>query len=206
MEQLGWIFVACWHNNAHSVSPPHLPPASLQYWNVFCQGISLWALGTDVLLSTAYATQAPSKTLLQSSIYLVIPQSCKNIPIRINYSLSLQTVVWLPHIPKISLAHHIQFVMDSCGEISCADLGNSLSWHVYSRFWLHSILYQTIVWLQHHQLYDCHSCQMSHYPMSSQRCVHIYVMRLCGKWCYNPLFIERMVTDNVPEEVWKVGK
>lgn len=92
-------------------------------------------------------------------------------------------MVWLPHIPKISLARHMQFVMDSCGEISCADLWNSLSWHVYSRFWLHSILYQTIVWLQHHQLYDCHSCQMSHYPMSSQRCVHIYVMRLCGKWC-----------------------
>lgn len=40
--------------------------------------------------------------------------------------------------------------------------------------------------------------------MSSQRCIHINVMRLYGKWWYNPLFIEGTVTDNVPEEVWKV--
>lgn len=63
------------------------------------------------------------------------------------------------------------------------------SWHVYSRFWLHSMLFQTIGGLQHHQLYDCHSCQISHYSMSSQRYLHIYVMRLhcmgyCGRTYY----------------------
>lgn len=59
---------------------------------------------------------------------------------------------------------------------------------------------------QQHQLHNCHGCQMSHYSTSSQRCVHIYVMRLCcmGKWWCNPLFIERTLTDNLPEDVWKV--
>lgn len=68
--------------------------------------------------------------------------------------------------------------MDSCGKTSCADLRNPLSWHVYSKFWLHSMLYKTIGRLQHHQLDNCHSCQISHYSMSSQRCLHIYVIKL----------------------------
>ncbi len=72
----------------------------------------------------------------------------------------------------------MQFVMDSCGKSFSAHFRNSLSWHVYSSFWLHSILNQTIGRLQHHQLYDCHSCQMSHYSMSSQRRIHINVMSL----------------------------
>lgn len=65
-------------------------------------------------------------------------------------------------------------------------LKKSLSWQDFD-----CIAYSTKLYgrLQHHQLYDCHSCQMSHYPMSRQRCIHIYVMRLrcmgnCGKTHY----------------------
>lgn len=140
---------------------------SLQYWSVFCQGISPWALGTDVLLSTAYGAQAPSKTLLRSNIYSVIPRSCRNIPIRINYSLflSLQAVVWFPCMFKMSLAHHVQvfclFLWTVLVKLLMLIWGIHFPCLVKSRFWLQSTLCQTIGRLQH-QLYGCHSCQMSH--------------------------------------------
>lgn len=87
-------------------------------------------------------------------------------------------MAWFPRIAKMCLDQHMYFVTDICSQSSCSDLRESVSWHVYSRFWLQSILYQTIGIRYHYQLYDCHNCQLSHYPMSSQRLIHIYVMRL----------------------------
>lgn len=131
---------------------------SSQHWSVFCQGISPWALGTDVLPSTAYGALAPSKTLLQSSIYSATLQSCRNIPIRINDSLSRYLspgcLISMHAWDKVTVVPCVVCYGQLWQKVPALILRYPLSWPVYWRFWLQSILQtQTIGRLQHHQLY-----------------------------------------------------
>lgn len=93
----------------------------------------------------------------------------------------------------------LRVLIDSCGEIV-----PMLIYEIHSAdffFFFDCAAYHR---RQHpHQLHDSRSRQTSHYLMSSRRRVHIYVMRLrrMGNRRYNPLFIEGMMTYNVPEEV-----
>lgn len=79
-------------------------------------------------------------------------------------------------IHKMSPVRLRQSIIDSFGGSSHIDLRNS---PLQTCLFTISTLFHSAGRLQHYQLWECQSCQMPHYSMSSQSHIHINVMKLC---------------------------
>lgn len=94
-----------------------------------------------------------------------------------NYRLYLcRHVIWFPHVTLISAPHAIWYI---CIHIQVGSFGL-----IFLEFPPTACLCMSAQrvepgYSQHRQLYDCQSCQTPHYPVSSQRRIHINVTMLC---------------------------
>lgn len=126
-------------------------------------------------------------------------KSSRNI--RTNHCVFLSAAARLLHIPATYRVCHWYVMVEY---VFCWFEGLTLQTFPFNIL----IAWHSVPDSQRHQVYNCHGCQMSHYPMSTQTRLHIYVSpdMLYGEKCrYKPLFIEGTMTGIVPEDVWKDG-